>query len=74
MCICLNCDYLAICKQYHFIETKHSEEHINLQPSFTPLQTITKVNFYSVNNVIEIEWDIIECLSFKEKPANWIFL
>ena len=27
---------------------------------------------YSTNNELEIEWDIIECLSFKEKPGYWV--
>nr|YP_001936326.1 conserved hypothetical plastid protein Ycf34 [Heterosigma akashiwo]ABV65932.1 conserved hypothetical plastid protein Ycf34 [Heterosigma akashiwo]ABV70073.1 conserved hypothetical plastid protein Ycf34 [Heterosigma akashiwo]BBA18148.1 photosystem I assembly protein Ycf3 [Heterosigma akashiwo]BBA18287.1 photosystem I assembly protein Ycf3 [Heterosigma akashiwo]BBA18426.1 photosystem I assembly protein Ycf3 [Heterosigma akashiwo] len=72
MCICLNCEYIDFCQQYHFIEKKHIEKHINQYPNFVPTQVITKINIYSTNNELEIEWDIIECLSFKEKPGYWV--
>lgn len=72
MCICLNCQYLNVCKQYNFIEKKHNELHINNNPSFLPSQTIINVNFSYIDKFIEIEWDVIECLSFKEKPGKWL--
>lgn len=73
MCICLNCEYLKICKQYNFIEKKHFEETITIEPFFVPTNSITIVNFHSSLNNVEIEWDMFECISFKEKPANWFF-
>jgi len=72
MCICLNCQYISVCQQYYFIEKNHCESNINKKPTFLPSQSITKINVLSINNQVEVEWDIIECLSFKEKPGNWL--
>ena len=41
MCICLNCKYINICKQYFLIEKTHNEPNINETPKFLPLQSIT---------------------------------
>nr|YP_010444021.1 Ycf34 [Chattonella marina]UTE94908.1 Ycf34 [Chattonella marina] len=72
MCICLNCQYINVCKQYNFIEKKHDESNINKNPPFLPSQSITRINILSINGQAEIEWDVIECLSFKEKPGKWL--
>ena len=72
MCICLNCNYIDVCCQYHFIEKSHNEASTNDKPTFIPSQSITKINILSINNQVEIEWDVIECLSFKEKPGKWL--
>jgi hypothetical protein len=39
---------------------------------FLPSQSITIVKFFYLKELLEFEWDIIECLSFKEKPGNWL--
>jgi hypothetical protein len=72
MCICLNCNYINVCKQYFFIEKNHKESNINNHPKFVPTQSITTVNFFKTLGTIELEWDITECLSFKEKPGKWL--
>jgi hypothetical protein len=73
MCICLNCKYLNVCQQYFLIENYHKELNININPQFIPTQSIININlFLSKNSNIDLEWDIIECLSFKEKPGKWI--
>lgn len=72
MCICLNCKYINVCKQYFFIEKNHKEENININAIFNPTYSIININFYTKSNKLFIEWDMLECLSFKEKPANWI--
>jgi hypothetical protein len=73
MCICLNCNYLNVCQQYFLIEKNHNEVNINSNPRFIPTQSIININlFLSKKNDIDLEWDIVECLSFKEKPGKWI--
>ena len=57
MCICLNCKYINICKQYFLIEKTHNEPNIN---------------FLVKKKTLEVELDVVECLSFKEKPGNWL--
>lgn len=73
MCICLNCNYVIVCKSYFLVEKNHKETNLNSNDEFVPSQTITNINFLSTKKNLEIEWDIIECLSFKEKPAKWIY-
>jgi hypothetical protein len=72
MCICLNCEYLNICIQYFFVEKKHNELNITKYPTFLPLQSIISINFFEKDQKLEIEWDVIDCLSFKEHPGKWI--
>jgi hypothetical protein len=73
MCVCLNCQYINFCLQYFFIEKNHSESNLNKNPTFLPLQSIIDINFLIIYDKLEIELDIVECLSFKEKPAKWNF-
>lgn len=35
-CICINCSKVTNCKAYHFVESKHSQPHMNNDPTFTP--------------------------------------
>ena len=35
-CICINCAKVTNCKAYHFVESKHSQPHMNDEPTFTP--------------------------------------
>lgn len=72
MCICLNCKYINICKQYFLIEQTHNEPNITQTPQFWPLQSITNINLLIQKKAIEVELDVVECLSFKEKPGNWL--
>jgi len=72
MCICLNCYYINLCSQYHLVETNHAESHISKKPEFFPVQSIFNVKIKTNRSQIEIEWDVIECLSFREKPAHWV--
>ena len=72
MCICLNCNYINICKQYFLIEQSHNEPNINETAKFLPLQSITNINFVIQKKTLEVEFDVVECLSFKEKPGNWL--
>nr|YP_010443844.1 Ycf34 [Vacuolaria virescens]UTE94731.1 Ycf34 [Vacuolaria virescens] len=73
MCICLNCKYINVCKHYNFVEKNHNELNITKTPAFFPYYSITTINFFNEPKELEIEWDVVECLSFKEKPGNWVF-
>lgn len=35
-CICINCSRVIDCTAYHFVETKHEQPHMTLNPTFTP--------------------------------------
>lgn len=35
-CICINCSRVTECTAYHFVETKHEQPHMKLNPTFTP--------------------------------------
>eukprot|EP00536_Pseudo-nitzschia_multiseries_P013951 jgi/Psemu1/291161/fgenesh1_pg.634_\ len=36
MCICVDCQWVASCKAYHFVETKHKQPHMSEAPTFLP--------------------------------------
>nr|ARO91053.1 conserved hypothetical plastid protein [Flintiella sanguinaria] len=72
MCICINCIYINSCIQYSIIEKNHKEKFFNPYASFEPVSPIINVNLYNKNNSIDIDWDLIECLSFVESPGKWL--
>lgn len=74
MCICINCKHIKTCKTYHFIERQHSItliKNINTK-TFIPDNTIMQVNLKRHKNMYTLDWDLIECTSFIEKPGSWI--
>lgn len=40
--------------------------------NFIPVNTIIDVNLTQKKNSIYIDWDLIECLSFVERPGYWL--
>ena len=74
MCICINCRHIHNCITYKFISTQHqhkSQENKD-HPGFFPTDTIISVNLGRKKNLIYTDWDLIECLSFIEKPGYWL--
>lgn len=71
MCICINCRHINKCSTYQFIEKQHNKSIISHNISFNPIGTIINANVNKKNSLIIIDWDLIECLSFVEKPGNW---
>jgi hypothetical protein len=73
MCICLNCKYVLSCKTYYLIEELHNESHLTQNATFFPQSTVITVDF-TISNLknANLEWDVNECLSYEEKPANWV--
>lgn len=73
MCICLNCKRLNYCQIYSIVEQKHGEKQSNLEILFAPQSPIlTCINFFSKKKLYTLEWDVNECLSYQEKPGNWL--
>nr|ARW68674.1 hypothetical protein [Palisada sp.] len=72
MCICINCRHIHNCTTYQFIEKQHNILVIHKKMSFNPVSTILNVNINKKNGLVFIDWDLIECLSFTEKPGNWL--
>nr|QCI05544.1 hypothetical protein [Crouania attenuata] len=74
MCICVNCRHIKICRTYLFIEQQHKQQKkIDIVKQFVPSNTIVTVNlYYRTYMNIKLDWDLIECSSFIEKPGYWI--
>jgi hypothetical protein len=40
-------------------------------PNFEPNEPAINVNIRTANNLIEMEWDVVGCLSFKQETGKW---
>lgn len=75
MCICINCLYINNCSAYSIVQKQHSTptfNKLNLYILFTPRAPIINVNIKHNSLVLNIDWDIVECLSFIENPGSWV--
>nr|WRW10691.1 hypothetical protein ASMI131 [Ascoseira mirabilis] len=76
MCICLNCERINTCKIYSAIEEKHEyKKTLTKFFFFAQSPILFCINCFYKNNIYKaykIEWDIHECLSYEEKPGNWL--
>ncbi|CAN0336926.1 unnamed protein product [Ectocarpus sp. 6 AP-2014] len=73
MCICLNCDRINNCHIYFIIEKQHQETKKDVEKSFSPQAPVLLcLNFFSKQGIYLLEWDVNECLSYQEKPGNWL--
>ncbi len=71
MCICIDCQYVDRCMTYHAVETQHQQLHLTETPDFEPNEPSINVNIRSQADVIEMEWDVVGCLSFTEEKGKW---
>nr|YP_009314701.1 Hypothetical protein ycf34 [Neoizziella asiatica]SCW23156.1 Hypothetical protein ycf34 [Neoizziella asiatica] len=73
MCICINCLYVYKCSTYHFVTLQHqgSYKHDDTNTLFNPSYSILHANYIEINNHHQLDWDVIECLSFIEQPGSW---
>jgi hypothetical protein len=71
MCICVNCHYVDRCVTYHAVETQHQQPHLTENPTFDPNEPSINVNIRTKEDVIEMEWDVVGCLSFKKEMGKW---
>nr|YP_009397820.1 hypothetical protein [Sonderella linearis]ARW67006.1 hypothetical protein [Sonderella linearis] len=72
MCICINCRHIYNCKTYSLIAEQHymrNESKKNY--TFIPINTTIAININKKYQKIFLDWDLIECLSFTEKPGYW---
>jgi hypothetical protein len=71
MCICVNCHYVDSCVTYHAVEGQHQQPHLTETPNFDPNEPSINVNIRTQDDVIEMEWDVVGCLSFKQERGKW---
>ena len=72
MCICINCRHIDYCTTYNFIKSQHRKFSNNQKSTFHPFNATVNVNINKKKGQLLIDWDLIECLSFVEKPGNWL--
>jgi Hypothetical chloroplast protein Ycf34 len=71
MCICINCEYVDRCLTYNAVEHQHQQPHLSENPDFEPSEPTINVNIRTHDDVIEIEWDVVGCLSFSQEIGKW---
>nr|YP_010726438.1 hypothetical protein P4D33_pgp133 [Hypnea spinella]WDY84913.1 hypothetical protein [Hypnea spinella] len=73
MCICINCQHVKNCTTYKIILIQHNQP---VSPKnntvFTPSNTLVQININQSLYNIKLEWDLVECSSFVEKPGFWL--
>ncbi len=71
MCICVNCHYVDRCITYHAVEHQHQQPHLTETPVFEPNEPSINVNIRPHEDYVEMEWDVVGCLSFKQETGKW---
>ena len=71
MCICVNCHYVDRCTTYHAVEGQHQQPHLTEAPDFEAVEPSINVNIRNTADEIQMEWDVVDCLSFKEEAGKW---
>jgi Hypothetical chloroplast protein Ycf34 len=71
MCICIHCHYVDRCLTYHAVEGQHQQPHLTETPTFEPQDPSINVNIREKADYIEMEWDVVGCLSFSEEKNKW---
>jgi hypothetical protein len=71
MCICIHCHYVDRCTTYHAVEHQHQQPHLTELPTFEAAEPTINVNIRNQGNEIEMEWDVVGCLSFAEEKGKW---
>jgi hypothetical protein len=71
MCICINCQYVDRCSTYHAVETQHEQAHLTENPDFEATEPSINVNIRPQADYVEMEWDVVGCLSFTADRGRW---
>jgi hypothetical protein len=71
MCICINCHYVDRCETYYAVEHQHQQPHLTEHPDFEPKDPTINVNIRTLTEIIEMEWDVVGCASFKQESGKW---
>lgn len=72
MCICVNCRHISKCQRYLFIEKQHRNNTENYDKIFVPANNLIQINILNQVNHCTFDWDLVECLSFLERPGAWL--
>jgi hypothetical protein len=56
---------------YHAVETQHQQPHLTETPDFEATQPQINVNIRPREDYVEMEWDVVGCLSFKQDTGKW---
>ena len=71
MCICIHCHYVDRCLTYNAVEAQHEQPHLTETPDFEPVEPSINVNIREQRDFIEVEWDVVGCLSFSKEQGKW---
>jgi Hypothetical chloroplast protein Ycf34 len=71
MCICINCEYVDRCTTYHAVEEQHQQTHLTTSPNFEATEPQINVNIRAHADYVEMEWDVVGCLSFSQDMGKW---
>ncbi len=71
MCICVNCHYVDRCSTYNAVETQHQQPNLTESPDFEADNPTINVNIRQDGDIIEMEWDVVGCDSFKQEMGKW---
>jgi Hypothetical chloroplast protein Ycf34 len=71
MCVCINCHYVDRCSTYNAVEHQHQQPHLTESPDFEAVEPTINVNIRTLDQGIEMEWDVVACNSFKEEKGKW---
>ncbi|EGJ33932.1 hypothetical protein LYNGBM3L_20280 [Moorena producens 3L] len=53
------------------METQHQVPHLTESPNFEAVEPTINVNIRSTEDIIEMEWDVVGCNSFKQETGKW---
>jgi hypothetical protein len=71
MCICIDCSLVDRCQTYFAVETQHQQPHLNEYPDFDPIEPSININIRTSGDLIDMEWDVVGCLSFLRESGKW---
>jgi uncharacterized protein YjbK len=71
MCVCVNCFYVDRCVTYHAVEEQHQQPHLTETPDFEATEPTINVNIRTLDDAIEMEWDVVGCASYTADMGRW---
>ena len=72
MCVCLNCSHIFNCDIYFLIEANHSKSVNHVPIQFFASSPVIIISSFLQKITIQLEWDVVNCNSYNEKPGNWV--
>jgi hypothetical protein len=53
------------------VEHQHQQPHLTQEPNFAPQEPTINVNIRTAGEIIEMEWDVVGCTSFRQESGKW---